>query len=165
MASLATILLVTGYKLAKASLFIDMYKKGLNQFIPFVVTIVAIVFTDLLIGIIIGSITSIFYLLKSNFKNPFIIVKENMGDTVRIEFPNQVSFFNKASIKKTLDQIPENTSIIFDASNSHYIDFDVLEIIKEFRDVTAPIKKIHCKFEHFKAEYKIHNSYDSVPSH
>ena len=70
LASLATILILTGYKLAKVSLFKDMYSKGLNQFIPFIATILAIVFTDLLIGVLLGLVVSIFYLLKSNYKNP-----------------------------------------------------------------------------------------------
>ncbi|MFX5252816.1 sulfate permease, partial [Acinetobacter baumannii] len=82
-ASLAAILIVTGYKLAKISIFKEMYAKGWNQLIPFVVTIISIIFTDLLIGILIGLAFSLFYLLKSNYKNPFTIEKEQLhtGET------------------------------------------------------------------------------------
>jgi carbonic anhydrase len=144
LASLACILILTGYKLAKISLFKEMYHKGSNQFIPFVVTIVAIIFTDLLIGVLIGLAVSIFYILRSNFKNPFALQK-NPADpegTIRLELPNQVSFLNKASIKDALWAIPEKSKVVIDASYSDYIDSDVLDIIKDFRNVVAVEKEI-----------------------
>jgi len=148
LASLASILILTGYKLTKVSLFRDMYKKGLNQFIPFVVTILAIVFTDLLMGVLIGLAVSIFYLLKSNFKNPFVLQKETLhiDEIVRMELPNQVSFLNKASIKDTLWSIPNDSKIIIDATNTDFIDSDILEIITDF--------KLHIprKVSHYSAE-------------
>ena len=139
LASLATILLLTGYKLAKISLFKDMYKKGLNQFIPFVATIVAIVFTDLLIGVLIGLAISIFYLLKSNYKNPFVIEHETLhvGETMRMELPNQVSFLNKASIKDTLWAVPNDSKVIIDATNADFIDNDVLEIFDDYKTTVS----------------------------
>ncbi len=139
LASLASILILTGYKLTKVSLFRDMYKKGLNQFIPFVVTILAIVFTDLLMGVLIGLAVSIFYLLKSNFKNPFVLQKETLhiDEIVRMELPNQVSFLNKASIKDTLWSIPNDSKIIIDASNTDFIDSDILEIITDFKQTIS----------------------------
>ncbi|MFW1545157.1 hypothetical protein ACEWAO_23700, partial [Vibrio parahaemolyticus] len=105
--------------------------------IPFVVTIISIIFTDLLIGILIGLAFSLFYLLKSNYKNPFTIEKEQLhtGETIRIELPNQVSFLNKASIKDTLWSVPENTNVIIDASYADYIDNDILEIFIDFKNV------------------------------
>ncbi len=157
LASLACILIVTGYKLAKVELFTEMYKKGVNQFIPFVVTVLAIVFTDLLIGVFIGLGISIFFILKSNFENPFHLNREtlHLDETVRIEFPNQVSFFNKASIKETLWNIPEKTKVIIDASYSDYIDHDVLEVLRDFKHRVARDKDIKLNLIGLKKHYKL----------
>ncbi len=144
LASLACILLVTGYKLANIALFKEMYRKGLNQFIPFVATILAIVFTDLLIGIIIGSVVSVFYILKSNFKNAYSFYKihDDTGDTITIRLSEEVTFLNKASIKKTLLEIPDHSTVILDGSNSKFIDYDVLEIIQNFKDTISKEKNV-----------------------
>lgn len=156
-ASLAAILIVTGYKLAKVSVFKEMYEKGWNQLIPFVVTIIAIIFTDLLIGILIGLAVSLFYLLKSNYKNPFILETDQLhtGETFRIELPNQVSFLNKASIKDTLWDVPENANVIIDATYSDYIDNDVLEILKDFKDVIAPERNLKLNIIGVKEKYNL----------
>ena len=138
LSSLAAILLLTGYKLAKISLFKEMYKKGMDQFIPFILTILFIVFTDLLIGVLLGLLASIFFLLKSNFKNPFILEKKERfltDETMVFALPNQVSFLNKASIKETLWAVPEDGKVIIDASQSNFIDHDVLEVIEDFKQV------------------------------
>ncbi len=144
LASLACILIYTGYKLAKVSLFRNMYAKGLNQFIPFLATVLAIVFTDLLIGVLIGLAISIFYILKSNFKNPFVLQKEtmHMDETMRLELPNQVSFLNKASIKDTLWSVPNHSKVVIDASYSDFIDSDVLEVIEDFKETVSKEKEI-----------------------
>jgi MFS superfamily sulfate permease-like transporter len=157
LASLAAILIVTGYKLAKWPLFKEMYNRGLNQFIPFIATITAIIFTDLLIGILIGLAVSTFYLLKSNFKNPFTIEKEkaNMGETIRIEFPNQVSFLNKASIKDTLWSLPNGSKVILDATYSDFIDSDVLEVIEDFRTTIAPEKQLQVNILGLRERYHL----------
>ncbi len=156
-ASLAAILLLTGYKLAKVSLFKEMYQKGFNQFIPFVVTIIAIVFTDLLIGVLIGSCVSIFYLLKSNYSNPFTFEREvlSTGETLRIELPNQVSFLNKASIKDTLWNIPQNSKLIIDAASSKYVDNDVLDIIHDFKKTVSADKNIQLNILGLKDKYDL----------
>ena len=83
--------------------------------------------------------------------------RHTQGDSIRIHLSEEVSFLNKASIKATLDDIPANASVIIDASNTKYIDFDILEIIKEFRDIKAPLKNITCELRGFKEEYKIEN--------
>jgi carbonic anhydrase len=157
LASLAAILLMTGYKLAKVSIFKEMYKKGWEQFVPFVVTILAIVFTDLLIGVIIGLLVSVFYLMRSNFRNPFTIEENHLhiGEVVKLELPNQVSFFNKASIKDTLWAVPENTKVVIDATHSDYIDNDVLEIIDDFKNTVAPSKNIQLNVLGLKANYQL----------
>lgn len=157
LASLAAILILTGYKLAKVSLFKTMYARGWNQFLPFIVTVLAIVFTDLLLGIGIGLVFSLFFILMSNFRNPFDFVRSDYhtGEIIRLELAPQVSFFNKPSIQNTLDQIPENSEMIIDASQSDFIDFDVLETIEEFRTVIAPERNINLSLVGFKDEYKM----------
>lgn len=156
-ASLAAILIVTGYKLAKISIFKEMYAKGWNQLIPFVVTILAIIFTDLLIGILIGLAVSLFYLLKSNYKNPFSIERDNLhsGEVMRIELPNQVSFLNKASIKNTLWSVPENANVIIDASYADFIDNDVLELFVDFKNVIALERNIKLNIIGVKEHYQL----------
>jgi carbonic anhydrase len=131
-----------------------MYDKGWNQFIPFVVTVTAIVFTDLLIGIMIGMAVSIFFILRSNYKNPFTLEhQKHVNETIRIDLSNQVSFLNKASIKDTLWSIPEGSKVIIDASSSEYIDHDIQELIMDFKNVTAPEKKITLNVIGLKNQY------------
>lgn len=157
LASLACILIFTGYKLAKISLFKEMYSKGQDQFIPFIATILAIVFTDLLLGVLIGLAISIFYILKSNFLNPFVLQKETMheDETMRLELPNQVSFLNKASIKDTLWSVPPNSKVIIDATYSDFIDSDVLEIINNFKTTVSKEKSIKLNIVGLKEIYKL----------
>jgi MFS superfamily sulfate permease-like transporter len=161
---LAAILLVTGYKLAKVSLFKHMYRAGWNQFIPFIGTIAAIIFTDLLIGILIGLAVSIFFLLRSNFLNPFQEQREQLhiGEMLRIELSNQVSFLNKASIKNTLWQIPENSRVVIDASKSDFIDPDVVEVIEDFKETVAPEKEIQLNIIDMKKGYKLRDQLQFV---
>ena len=157
LSSLAAILILTGYKLANVALFKNMYKKGLSQFVPFLVTILAIVFTDLLIGVIIGLFVSIFYILKSNFKNPFVLQNEvlHFNETLRLELPNQVSFLNKASIKDTLWSVPKGSKVIIDASNTDYIDHDVIEDIEEFKSTISIERDIKLNIIGLKYQYQL----------
>ncbi len=159
LAALAAILLVTGYKLAKISLFKEMYSKGWKQFIPFVVTILAIVFTDLLIGVLIGLAVSIFFILRSNYKNPFATEKDNLhiGEVLRIELSSQVSFLNKATIKETLWNVAPNSKVLIDASDSDFIDRDVLELIEDFKNVVAPERNIQLNIIGLKETYKLND--------
>ncbi len=159
LASLASILLITGYKLTKVTLFKDMYNKGLSQFIPFIATIIAIVFTDLLIGVLIGIAVSIFYLLKSNYKNPFVLEKETLliNETIRVELPNQVSFLNKASIKDTLWSVPNNSKVIIDATYSDFIDNDILEIIADFKNIVSKERGIKLNIIGLEEHYQLND--------
>ncbi|MFT5916438.1 MAG: MFS superfamily sulfate permease-like transporter [Flammeovirgaceae bacterium] len=140
---LAAILLLVGYKLAGVSVFKQMYKKGLDQFIPFVVTIVAIVFTNLLYGIMIGMGVAIFYILRSNYRTPFYFQKEEHreGDKFTITLSEEVSFLNKASIMIMLEELPKNSEVTIDGRNANMIDKDVIEIIENFV-YHAPLKNI-----------------------
>lgn len=144
LAALAAILIVTGYKLAKVSVFQNMYKKGWEQFVPFIVTVLAIVFTDLLKGVLVGTVFSVFYILRSNFRNPFSKITDELhiGEIVRIELPNQVTFFNKAAIKNTLWSIPAGSKVVIDAGNTTFIDQDVVELLQDFRTTYAPEHQI-----------------------
>lgn len=163
LATLAAVLLVTGYKLCKISIFTEMFKNGKYQWVPFLVTVVAIVFTDLLIGIALGMTVSVFAILRGNIKSSYFFRKEKYknGDSIRLELAEEVSFLNKASILLTLDHMPENTTVIIDAGKTTYIDFDVLESIREFKDVKAPQKNIIVVLKGFKEAYKIANTDDA----
>jgi MFS superfamily sulfate permease-like transporter len=135
-ASLAVILIVIGYKLTKVSLYRDMYRAGWDQFIPFITTVLAITFTGLLWGIGIGFVVAVFYILRQNMRNTYSIErrKELPGAPLRILLSQEMSFLNKASIRLTLDHLPDNSKVIIDGSESTYIDYDVLEIIHNFSE-------------------------------
>ena len=103
---------------------------------------------------------SVLALLYGNYKNSYFFHKEKyqVGEVIHIHLSEEVSFLNKASIKLTLDHLPENSKVVIDASASQYIDYDVLEEIKEFKEVKAPLKNIECVTVGFKEKYKIENS-------
>jgi len=157
MASLAAILIMIGWKLANPDVFKHMWKNGLNQFIPFVVTVIAVVLTDLLKGVGIGLVVSIFYILKGNMKLAYQFRKEQYheGETVHIDLAQEVSFLNKAAIKQTLSDLPNNSKVIIDAGNTVYIDFDVLELIRDFQKIGAKERNIELRLQNFKSEYNI----------
>jgi carbonic anhydrase len=113
----------------------------------------------LLVGVIIGIVSAFGAILHGNLKNSYFFHKDKHreGDIIRIQLSEEVSFLNKAAIRETLDHIPENANIVIDASHTDYIDFDVLELIKEFRDIKAPLKNITCRLEGFKEKYQIEN--------
>jgi MFS superfamily sulfate permease-like transporter len=165
LAALAAILITTGYKLAKLSLFRDMYKKGWSQFLPFVITVAAIVFTDLLTGVLIGLAVSTFYILRSNFRTPYSIEQYRMhiGEVINMELPNQVSFLNKATIKSTLWEIPNGSKVLIDARNSDFIDNDVLELIQDFRTVAAE-RDIKLNIVGLRDEYSMHDPIQFAPA-
>ncbi|MBD1392387.1 SulP family inorganic anion transporter [Mucilaginibacter glaciei] len=153
---LAAILLTVGYKLAKVSLFKHMWHKGLDQFIPFVITIIAVVFTDLLIGVGIGMMVGVFYILRTNLRNPFFYTIGPNGEknTILIKLAEEVSFLNKATIQITLTNLPKGTNVIIDGSNSRYIDPDVLEIINNYKH-NAYTKGIIVQLQNIKERYEV----------
>jgi len=141
---LAAVLLVVGYKLSKFSLYQGMYKLGKEQFVPFIVTVIAILSTDLLKGIAIGMAVAIYFILSKNYKHSYQYKKEvhKDGDVITILLSEEVTFLNKGSIGLTLDKLPEDSTVIIDGSKSINIDYDVLEIIQDFKDHTAPQRNI-----------------------
>jgi MFS superfamily sulfate permease-like transporter len=130
LSALAGILIFTGYKLAKITLFKEFYQKGFNQFIPFCVTIIAILFTDLLIGISIGIAVSLVFIIRSNFKTAVMVVNDNNNYLIR--FQKDVSFLNKPIIKSELELIPENANLVIDVARAEYIDKDVIDEVNNF---------------------------------
>ena len=145
LASLAAILLLVGYKLSSISLYKTMYKLGWDQFLPFIITIVAIVFTDLLKGIFIGMFVAFYFILMKNYKNSHHLkkAKDASGSNVmHIKLSEEVTFLNKGSILLTLNKLEVDCKVIIDASHCNYIDYDVLEAIQNFKEHTAPLKNI-----------------------
>ncbi|SMB92832.1 sulphate transporter [Hymenobacter roseosalivarius DSM 11622] len=144
LSALAAILLIVGFKLTKPALYSSQWRLGWPQFLPFVVTVVAILFTDLLKGVCFGLAVGIFYILKANLESAYYFHDEPSQDTntVHIKLSEQVTFLNKASIVTTLDQIPYGKHVILDGSDSEYIDYDVLEAIQNFR-ITAAERDIN----------------------
>ncbi|MCE7071568.1 MULTISPECIES: SulP family inorganic anion transporter [Dyadobacter] len=144
LASLAAVLLMVGYKLSKFSLYQGMYKLGKEQFIPFIVTIIAILSTDLLKGIAIGMVVAIYFILRKNYKHSYHYVKEKHrdGDVITLILSEEVTFLNKGSISATLDDLPDSSTVVIDGSRSMNIDYDVLEIIQDFKKHAAPLRNI-----------------------
>jgi MFS superfamily sulfate permease-like transporter len=143
LACLAAILLQIGYKLAKVSLFKSQAKLGWDQFLPFVITILGIVLFDLLIGIGLGMGVAIVYILLRNLQNSHFLeegIKEK-NNTIKITLAEEVSFLNKGALIKTLEEIPDGKHVIIDGSKSQVIDYDVLEVIENFKS-NAPSRNI-----------------------
>ena len=155
LASLAAVLLFTGLKLASPALFRQMWSEGRTQFVPFIVTTVAIVFTDLLTGVLIGLATSLAFILHSNYRRPLLRFMERhvSGDVLRIEFANQVSFLNRAVLEQALDSVPVNGHVVLDARNTDYIDPDILDLIEDFRKQTALARNLKVSLMGFKDRY------------
>jgi MFS superfamily sulfate permease-like transporter len=157
MACLAAILIMIGLKLASPKVFIHMWKAGKYQFIPFIVTVVAVVATDLLKGVGIGLMVSIFFILKGNMKLAYFFKKEehHEGETIHIDLAQEVSFLNKAAVKQTLAHLPANSKVIIDAAGTVYIDYDVLELIRDFLNYGSKDKNISVTLRNFKPAYKM----------
>jgi len=136
LATLAAILLVVGYKLAKPALFTSMYRQGWLQFAPFMVTVVGILLTDLLVGIALGMGVAIFHLLVVNYRNPYFADDRphKPGEVWRLVLSEDVSFLNRAAIMRTLASIPPGSRVEIDARRSVNIDHDVYEILRDFEE-------------------------------
>jgi carbonic anhydrase len=154
---LAAILVVTGFKLASPALVKQMWAEGKYQFAPFVITVVAIVFTDLLVGVLIGLGVSLSFILWSNLRRPIrtIVEKHLGGEVVKIELANQVSFLNKAALARHLDELPPGGHVLLDASHTDYIDPDILDLIRDFDRVTAPARGIEVSLLGFRTKYRL----------
>jgi MFS superfamily sulfate permease-like transporter len=155
LATLAAVLLLIGYKLANPKTIMHFWEKGKYQFIPFIATLLAVVFTDLLKGVALGMIISIVFILKGNMKRAYNFRKQEYhdGDVIHIDLAQEVSFLNKAAIKSTLASIPENSKVEINASDTVYIAHDVLDLIKEFKKIKSKEENIKVKLIGFKKAY------------
>ncbi|WP_298143209.1 SulP family inorganic anion transporter [Flavobacterium sp.] len=165
LATLAAILLMVGYKLAKPSVFIHFWKRGKYQFLPFLLTFLAVILTDLLIGVALGLVLSIIFVLWGNLRKAFDVTREMYtdGEVTHISLAQEVSFLNKTAIKNTLAAIPENSRVLITAHQTVYIANDILDLIKEFTEVRAKERNISVKLRGFKEEYKLDNAPETVP--
>ena len=141
LASLAAILLVVGYKLAKPKMFREMYDTGPYHFIPFIGTVVGLIFTDLLTGVGIGAGIALFYILLENYKVAFCFHEIRENNKIILHLSESVSFLNKAHILQTLNNLPKDTEVIIDATASRYMDYDIYHILKNF-EIEAKTKGI-----------------------
>lgn len=157
LSALAAILLVTGFKLASPKLFKQMWDEGRYQFLPFFITVVSIILTDLLIGIVVGLGISILFILNSNLRRPIrrIVETHLAGDMLNIELASQVSFLNRAALNRILNEAKQGSNLQIDATDCDYIDPDVLSLIRDFKDNTAPARNIAVNLKGFKAKYDL----------
>lgn len=160
LATLAAVLLLVGYKLANPAVIKHFYERGKYQFIPFIATMLAVVFTDLLKGVALGLIISVIFILRGNMKRAYNFRKEQYqdGDVIHIDLAQEVSFLNKAAIKATLSSIPENSKVVINAADTVYIAHDVLDLIKEFKKIRAKEENIKVKLVGFKEAYELENT-------
>jgi len=156
LATLAAVLILVGYKLAKPATFKHFWHNGKYQFIPFLATVLAVVFTDLLKGVGIGLLISVFYILQGNMKRAYYLSKETLDDAdeITIKLAEEVSFLNKAAIKKTLKNVKSGSKVIIDAKTTSYITTDVLEMIQDFANVRAKEEDIEVELIGFKTSYR-----------
>ncbi|WP_339792493.1 MAG: SulP family inorganic anion transporter [Imperialibacter sp.] len=152
LAALAAILIMIGFKLAKPSLFRSMFQKGMGQFLPFVITIAAILLSDLLIGISIGMAIGLFFVIKSNFHEAIIVTEDHANYLVKLN--KDVTFLNKSALRTTLQNIPKGAYVIIDGTKSIFIDNDISEVIEDFvetsenRNITVELKKSSTSYNH-----------------
>ncbi len=143
---LSSILFVVGFKLAKPKLFVNMYKAGWKQFLPFILTVVFIIFKDLLWGIGVGMIVGIFIVLYKSYQNSHFLHKTESEDhkIVKIVLAEEVTFFNKGAIMSELEAVPKGASLEIDTTNNKYLDPDIVEILEDYKEkAKARNIKIH----------------------
>ena len=146
LASLAAVLLMVGYKLTKPALYRDSWKAGLDQFIPFIVTVLAIVFTDLLIGVLIGVVFGVIFVIRTNHHAAFTLVHQDSMYLLR--FNKDASFVNKSELKDKLASLPAQSSVIIDGTKASFIDSDLYDVIADFTE-GAQHKQIAIQFKQF----------------
>ena len=162
LSALSAILIFTGYKLAKVSLFKEFYRKGWEQFMTFVITIVAILTTDLLKGIIVGIVVGLFFMIRSNFRSSVFVVNDDNKYLFRLR--KDVSFLNKPIVKKKLEEVPANAYVFIDASRADFIDKDVIEEVNNFmahahlKNIKVEIKKNPSKAVHLLLNEQVVNN-------
>lgn len=159
LSALAAILLVTGFKLASLQLFKQMWGEGRYQFAPFIITLTSIVLTDLLIGILIGLAVSILFILNSNLRAPIRQTVENRdgSELTRIDLAAQVSFLNRAALDTIFNNAEAGSEYLIDATNTDFIDPDVLSLIRDFKEVSGPARGVKVSLKGFRARYHLND--------
>ncbi len=149
LACLAAVLIVVGFKLTKPAIFRDMWRQGLDQFIPFLITYLGVIFSDLLKGVFIGLIGAIYFVIRCNQHRAFTLVNE--GSDYMLRFNKDTSFTTKATLRKTLDNIPDNANVFISGNDANVIDHDIIDMIKDFtengkyRGVTVELSEVEGK--------------------
>lgn len=146
LACVASILIMVGYRLTAVSIYKEMYAKGLNQFVPFAVTVVAIVFTDLLTGVLVGSGVGLLFVIRANHHEAITVVSQDRYCLMR--FNKDATFVNKSELRNKLRKVPENTHLIIDGSRALYIDRDIYDLVEEF-EKGATHKQIAIEYKNF----------------
>jgi MFS superfamily sulfate permease-like transporter len=146
LAALAAILIMVGYKLASRKVVAEMWRKGTATFLPFAVTVVAIVFSDLLVGIAVGLLAGVFFVIRTNHHDPVTVV--NDGENWLVRFNKDMSFVNKAHLKRTLRGIPDDAYVIVDGTKAAYVDRDIYETLNEF-ETAASFRGIRIEYHNF----------------
>lgn len=159
LSSLAAILIITGYKLTKPKIFKDVFDSGYAEYVPFISTVLGIVFTDLLVGVLIGLGVSIIIVLISNFRNPLDTADEQhySGEMHRLILSQHLSFFNKPFIMEKLKSYPPKSKILIDGGNVDFIDSDIIDFLKEYKREYAPKHQIEVHCVKFKEVFKLNN--------
>ena len=157
LSALAAILIYTGYKLTKPSIFTEFYKKGFDQFFPFIVTVVVIILTDLLIGIGVGIIVGLFFVVRTNFKTSLLVVHDDNRYLFR--FRKDISFLNKPLLKEKLEEVPPNSFVMIDITRADFIDTDVAAVINDFthhaqlKNIRVEVKRSQHRTSHQQLVY------------
>lgn len=156
LSALAAILIVTGFKLTHPKLFKQLYQKGWKQFLPFIITLVAILLTDLLTGILVGLFTSSAFILYGNFNKGVRVYKEKHlhGIVTRIELPSQVTFLNRSALISALEHVHKDQQLIIDATQCDSIDPDIYQVIQDYQNETAVKRQVDLKLIGFKQHYE-----------
>ena len=149
LATLASVLLIVSYKLINFNNFKVMYRAGYYHFIPFIITILGLVFTDLLTGMMIGLTIALFAILLENYKSVSYFRETIINNKLIFRLSENVSFLNKANIKRTLDSIAKNSDVVIDATRCKYMDYDVYEVIEDFKNEAA-LKNISLTLENMR---------------
>lgn len=161
---LAAILLVTGFRLSSPKVVRKIWEQGWSQFLPFAATVVGIVFTDLVTGVIIGLTVSIGFILHGNMRRPMrcTLEKHLRGPVLRIELASHVTFLNRGALTLQLDQCLPGQHVMIDARNTHSIDLDVLDLIDDFAKSIAPARNVKVSLIGFQGRFPLKDQYDEL---
>lgn len=164
LAALAPVLLVVGYRLASFSQMREIVRSGASQYLPYFATIIAILLSDILVGICIGLAVGVYFVLRSNSQTPFTFSEEKIaaGSVLRYKLSQQVTFLNRASIRYTLERLPDGAQVIFDASEADYIDDDILLLLRAFRQDEAAVRNIQMNLLGFRDSYSLTDNVDYI---